>query len=240
VPSTTASRSRRSALLLLVAGTAIAAIVAASLPTYSLDTIHTGRRDNRGFPLFYTDDSGMSLRICENGTRRCLRARPRDLRPPNGEAVYWQATATLRSQRGPIEVIFALEAAFAGRGRPVVFDRIRVRGHLRQAGRYVLEHPYGSTPFRAINPIEQRNVDVTHDSRCSLKRKGRCNGRITNFLRAAREQPPGYIGPGTRRTRVTGGTLRNNLVLRTAGGEVIGSTDKFAVVGRKAGRLRRF
>jgi hypothetical protein len=220
-----------------VAGITFAALVSASVPTYSLDTRHTGRLNNLGFPKHYTDDRGLQVRLCLDGTRRCQRADRGDLVPPEGEAFYWLATATVRSSLGRIEVEFALEAAFAGRRRPIVFDRIRIRGHLRQAGQYILDHPYGRNRFRAINPLEQRNVDVTHDGFCSLERNGRCNGRITNFLRA-KNAPKGYLGFGGRHSEVTGGTFRNSLVLRTSAGTVIGSTNRFAVLGDRVRRLR--
>lgn len=230
---------RRTAILLLVLGTALAAIVTAAVPTYSIDTRRTGPRDDRGFPLYYTDDRGLSLRLCESGTRQCLGAVPSDLLPPDGEGFYWMATATVRTSRGPLDVEFALEAAFGGaRGQlPIVFDRLRIRGHLRQPGRYVLEHPYGSARFEAITPAEQRNVDFTVDRACALERRGRCNDRIDNFLRTTATPPRGYVGFGGRATPVRGGTVRNSLVVRTADGQVIGETDRFAVLGRRAGRL---
>jgi hypothetical protein len=227
------SKRTRTALLTLAVGTVVALVLGAAVPTYSINTRQTGRQDSRGFPLYYTDDRGLHLRLCESGTRQCLGARPRDLVAPEGEAFYWMATATIRSKRGPLDIEFALEAAFGGaRGlKPIVFDRIRIRGHLRQAGRYVLDHPYGSTRFRAITPAEQRNVDFTVDRACSLERGGTCNGRIDNFLRAL-NPPKGYVGFGERRTLVRGGTVRNSLVLRS-GRRVIGQTNRFAVLGRR-------
>jgi hypothetical protein len=234
------SRRSRTALLVLVAGTVFAAVLAAAVPTYSINTRQTGRLDGRGFPLFYTDDRGLHLRLCETGTRQCQGAVRGDLVGPEGEAFYWMATATVRTRRGPLDVEFALEAAFGGaRGlKPIVFDRIRIRGHLRQAGRYVLDHPYGSSRFRAITPAAQRNVDFTVDRPCSLERRGRCNGRITNFLRA-QNPPKGYVGFGGRRTLVKGGTERNRLVVRIAGGNVIGQTSRFAITGKRFIRRAR-
>jgi hypothetical protein len=233
--STTPGR-RRTALLLLVTGTALAALVAAAVPTYSIDTRHTGQLNNLGFPRHYTDDRGLQVTLCVDGSGRCQRADRGDLVPPEGEAFYWLATAHMRTQRGPLDVEFALEAAFAGQ-RPIVFDRIRIRGHLRQAGRYVLLHPYGRARFRAITPRQQRNVDFTVDRNCSLERNGRCNGRITNFLRA-KNPPRGYLGFGGRRTQVKGGTARNSLILMTRKGNVIGRASTFAIVGNKVGRIR--
>lgn len=228
------TKSRRTAFLALVVGTVIAAVIAAAVPTYSLNTHRTGRLDDRGFPRHYTDDRGMMLQLCEDGTVRCQGAVPGDLVAPEGEAFYWVATSTIRTSRGPIDVEFALEAAFAGQ-RPIVFERIRIRGHLNHRGRYVLHHPYGRTRFNAISPQEQRNVDRTIDRFCSLERHGRCNGPIDKFLRA-RNHPAGYAGFGGRRTRVKGGTFRNNMVLMTRRGTVLGRTGKFVIIGQKAGR----
>ena len=234
------TNKRRPALLVLVAATVVALVMAAAVPTYSLNTSRTGRLDSRGFPRFYTDDSGRQLRLCETGTRQCQGATRRALTPPAGENFYWMATAHIRTSQGPIDVELALEAAFGGpRGHlPIVFQRIRIRGHLNQSGGYVLDHPYGSTNFRAITPAEQRNVDFTSDRICSRKRKGTCNGFIDNFLRA-KNPPQGYVGFGGRRTLVTGGTFRNDMVLRTGGGDVIGQTDRIAVLGKRFFRKAR-
>lgn len=211
----------------------MAALVAAAVPTYSLNTHQTGRLDDRGFPKHYVDNRGMMLQLCENGTVRCQGATPGDLVAPDGEAFYWMAISHIRTSRGPIDVEMALEAAFAGQ-RPIVFNRIRIRGHLGHRGRYVLQHPYGSTRFVAITPQEQRNVNITHDRFCSLERNGICKGGLTNFLRA-KNHPKGFAGFGGRRTTVRGGTFRNNLVVMTRHGKVIGRTNKFNIIGQKAG-----
>jgi hypothetical protein len=235
---TPTTKKRRIAILALVAGPAIAVLFAAAVPTYSIDTRHTGTLNDRGFPRHYTDDRGVKLRLCEDGTRRCRGAVPGDLVPNDGEAFYWMATTSLRSKRGPISVEFALEAAFGSQGRPIVFQRIRIRGHLGQKGRYVLLHPYGRTPFRAISAREQRNVDTTHDRFCSVRRNGRCPGKIRNFLRA-KNPPRGYVGFAGRKTLVKGGTFRNSMILKTRAGKVLGQTRRFNVMGEKASHVRR-
>jgi hypothetical protein len=230
----------RTVFRLLVLGAILAALVGAAVPANSINTNRTGRLDSRGFPLFYQDDNGLKLRLCETGTAQCQRAGRRALTPPNGENFYWMATAHIRTSQGPVDVELALEAAFGGaRGRlPIVFERIRIRGHLNEAGGYTLDHPYGSTSFRAITPDEQRNVDFTRDRNCATKRGGTCgSGMITNFLRST-NPPKGYVGFGGRRTTVTGGPVRNDLVLRDGGGAVIGQTDQIAVMGKRFFRAR--
>jgi hypothetical protein len=225
---------------LLVLGTILAALVAAAVPANSINPNRTGRLDRRGFPVFYQDDSGLKLRLCETGTAQCQRATRRALTPPAGENFYWMATAHIRTSQGPIDVELALEAAFGGaRGRlPIVFQRIRIRGHLRETGRYVLDHPYGSTTFRAtaFQDPDERNVDFTRDTLCATKRGGTCGGMITNFLRAT-NPPKGYVGFGARRTLVTGGPAGNDMVVRS-GGAAIGETDQIAVMGKRFFRAR--
>lgn len=198
----------------------------------ALNGNRTGPLDNRGFPRYYTDDAGRSLQICDDGTAFCMRARPQGLTPPDGEALYWAALSPLRTRRGTLSVEFALEAAFGGpRGqRPVVFSRLRVRGHLNRAGRYVLQHPYGTLRFSAITPQEQRNVNVTVDRGCSIARGGGCAARLTRWLRA-RTRHPGYLGR-RRRTPVTGGPVRNELELFAPGGDRIGRSARFRIIGK--------
>jgi hypothetical protein len=195
----------------------------------ALNGNRTGPLDGRGFPSWFTDDAGRALQMCDDRSFQCQRVDRADLTPPDGEALYWGALATVRSRRGPIDIEFALEAAF-NRQRPLVFSRLRVRGHLRQGGRYILEHPYGTMRFRAITPREDRNVDKTVDRGCSLERGGECAPGRETWLRQ-RTHAKGYLGR-LRRTRVTGGTERNNLVLRTADGDVIGTQNKFRVIGK--------
>jgi hypothetical protein len=227
-------KSSRTAFRLLVLGTILVAVLGATTPANSINTNRTGRVDSRGFPLFYQDDNGLKLRLCETGTAQCARATRRALTPPAGENFYWMATAHIRTSQGPLDVELALEAAFGGaRGRlPIVFERLRIRGHLNQKGNYTLDHPYGTTTFHAITPTEQRNVDFTVDRLCATKRGGTCgSGMITNFLRST-NPPQGYVGFGGRRTLVTGGPVRNDMVVRS-GGAAIGQTDQIGIMGKR-------
>ena len=228
--------TRRSPMrAVLAAGSAIAlgaALLMSTSTAQGLNNARTGPLDARGFPDYYTDDSGLSLDLCEDGTANCLLAVEADLVPPDGEALYWMATATINSPRGTLDVEFALEAAFGDLGEPLVFDRIRVRGDLNRAGTYRLQHPYGSVRLPAEDPAQPRNVNFTEDLPCTLP-SGGCGGHIDSWLRSVNEQV-GYLGRGELASRVTGGTARNSLVLRAPNGAVIGRTSQFAVLGKLA------
>jgi hypothetical protein len=240
------SRQRRPSWGRLV-GTAAAALavgvatLAVTGPAQGLNTGKTGDPDpaTGGFPAHYTDNSGVSLQLCVDGTARCGGATAADdgaggpgvSVAPDGEGFYWMATATLRSPRGRIDVEFAHEAAWASATQPIVFDRTRIRGDMRP-GRYTLLTPYGRTRFDAVG-TGQRNVNLTQDPGCAQARGGPCSKKMTNWLRAV-GAPVGYIGNGVALTRVRGGTERNNLVLLDSKGRVIGSTGRFAITGQLA------
>lgn len=228
-----ATRLTRASAILTCALALAAGLLGATGSASALNTNRTGAQDGRGFPRYYTDDSGLSLQLCEDRSPRCLGTGPGALVPPDGENFYWSASAELPSRRGTLSVELALEAAFTPNGRPLVFDRLRIRGHLDHGGRYVLRHPFGSKRFRAANPREQRNVNVTVDIPCSRVRGGGCQERIDTWLRSRRPRA-GYVGRGDVPTRVVGGTVRNELVLRARGRGVIGRTRRFAVVGKVA------
>jgi len=210
-----------------------AALLAVTAPVQAINNAKNGPLDARGFPAYFTDDSGISLAICEDGSANCLAATTADLADTtDGEAFYWMATASVPSSRGTIDVEFALEAAFSAPNVPMVFERLRVRGDLTRPGTYTLQHPYGSTKIDAVG-TGPRNVNFTEDIPCNVGARSTCNGPITNFLRA-NSSPAGYIGGGETLSRVTGGRLRNELVLRAPNGTVIGRTSQIAILGKVA------
>jgi hypothetical protein len=214
-----------------------AALLAVTAPVQAINTAKTGALDLRGFPTSYTDDGGLSTMICEDGTANCGGATTADLADTtDGEAFYWSADANLSTTRGDLQVIMAQEAAYASANVPLVFDRLRVRGHLTRVGDYTLLTPYGRLGFRVDNTTDQRNVFVTDDLPCPLTPGAApCadNGHITNFLRST-SAPAGYLGNAAAATPVTGGTARNEVVLLGANGEVLGRTNRFIVMGKLA------
>ena len=217
------------------------ATLAVTGPAQGLNTRKTGAADaaTGGFPAHYTDNSGVSLQLCVDGTARCGGADllddgaggPGVSVAPDGEGFYWMATAAVRSPRGRIDVEFAHEAAWASATQPIVFDRTRIRGDLRP-GRYTLLTPYGRMRFAAVG-TGQRNVNLTQDLGCAQARGGPCSNKMTNWLRAT-GAPRGYLGNGAALTTVTGGTFRNSLILLAPNGKVIGRTARFAITGQLA------
>jgi hypothetical protein len=206
-------------------------------PAQALDDAGVGPRDplQRGFPAYYSDDAGVALQMCDDGSANCLLARPRDLAPPEGEALYWAAFADLSSPGIDVSVEFALEAAWLD-GTPVVFDRLRIRGHVNAPGSYTLTHPYGTTTVTAEDPGEQRNVNFTEDLGCEPVAGGRCRfrdataGHITTWLRQT-DAPQGYLGNPDRPSAVTGGLRQSVTLLGPAG---LASTNQFGVLGKPA------
>jgi hypothetical protein len=92
-----------------------------------------------------------------------------------------------------------------------------------------MQHPYGSTQL----PAPGGTVNFTRDVPCQLSATSTCSGPTTNFLRST-AAAVGYLGGGGTLSTVTGGRLRNELVLRAPNGNVIGRTDQFAIVGKIA------
>jgi len=224
--------TRRRGWVALVFFALVAGLFTTAGPAQGLHPRLTGPVNGRGFPVYYTDNSGLSLQLCQDGSVHCLGTTPRNgglASGVNGEAFYWQAAATLLTRRGTLQVELALEAAYAARNVPDVFSRLRIRGHLNRAGTYLLDHPYGTVRIRAGSPSQQRNVNVTSDVPCP-RGPGGC-ARIRNFLRS-KTLGRGYIGFNGIPTRVTGGTFRNHVALRDRSGRVLGRQGGFIVVGK--------
>ena len=220
-----------------------AASLALTAPAGATDTAHTGPAVAAlgGFPAYYTDDSGISVQPCVDASANCGGATAIDdgaggpgmAVAGDGEGFYWTADATLNTPRGSLQVIMAQEAAWASPTQPIVFDRLRVRGHLSQSGIYTLLTPYGSKKFEAGPVAEQRNVFDTEDLSCAMTVGGGCAGHVTNWLRAV-NAPVGFLGDSASATRFTGGTVRNEFVLKAPNGAVIGRTPRAIIMGKLA------
>ena len=239
-----ASRGLRRSWARLISTTGAALAVGASTialttPADALDTANTGPADaTTGFPSFYTDNMGVSLQQCIDGTANCAGATatsdgaggPGIAVAPDGEGFYWSADVTLNSARGSLHIVMAHEGAWATPTQRIVFDRLRVRGTLTPAGTYRLLTPYGTTRVVAE---AGGVVNQTSDPLCSQAVGGTCSQRITNWLRAA-DAPIGYLGNAVTPTPFTGGTVRNEFALMAPNGSVIGRQRRAVLMGKLA------
>lgn len=218
---------------------AVIALLAAGTVTMSMMSPAQGARagggddaDHAGYPAHFTDNTGVSLQLCEDGTPNCHDATTGDLESL-GEALYYSAGATIASGANNLDVEFALEALVDEETlEPVVVDAMIIRGHVARRGTWTLQHPYGTTRFVAGPATEAENVRHIRETECP--EAGACTGgRLSTFLRSTRP-PSGYMGDIEIPGRVTAGPLRNTVVLRNPAGKVVASTNQFEVMGKVA------
>lgn len=221
-------RSLGAAITMLAAGT-----VAMGMMSPAQGARASGEdADHVGFPAHFTDNTGVALQLCEDGSINCHEAGPTDLETL-GEALYYSAAANVASGAHNLDVEFALEALVDEEtGAPVIVDAMIIRGHVGRQGTYTLQHPWGTTRFTAEAATEQENVRHIVETECPDE--GACTGgRLSTFLRAT-NAPAGYLGDIEIPGRVTGGPQRNSIVLKNSAGKVIASTNQFEVMGKLA------
>ena len=233
------------ALSVLFAASALAALS----PAEALDSAGVGPRDasRAGFPAFYTDDSGVALQLCVDGTPKCGGATLRSdgaggdgvAVGPEGEGFYWMATTSLSDANMSLDIEFAAEAAWMSARQPMTFDRVRIRGHADTAGDIDVDTPYGTFTVTAEDPAEQRNVNMTEDLGCVL---APCNFRemttvpgahITSWITST-TPPKGYLGDSVTSEPATLGAGGPAATI-SAGGD---STSNWVVMGKVAPRNR--
>ena len=230
-------------LSVLLAASALAAMA----PVPGARPAGVGPRDpsRAGFPAYYTDDSGVALQLCVDGTARCGGATLRGDGAggagvgvaPDGEGFWWMATTTLSSPGLTLDIEFAAEGAWAARGQRVTFDRARIRGHSDTAGDILVTTPYGPFTVTAGDPAEQRNVNFTEDIGCAVSP---CNFRamttvagahITSWI-TANNPPAGYLGNAVTAQPAN---VAGAAATISAGGA---STSNWVVMGKRAARNR--
>jgi len=223
----------------LLAATALAVMA----PSQALSSTGVGPRDSTraGFPAYYTDDSGVALQLCVDGTVKCGRATLRSdgaggpgvAVGPDGEGFYFVATSSISEPGLSLDIEFAAEAAWMTRTQPMTFDRLRIRGHSDTAGDIDVDTPYGIFTVTADDPIEQRNVNFTEDigcvgNPCRFRDMTNVPGvHITSWI-TANNPPAGYVGNGVtaQPANVAGAPATIS-----AGGA---STDRWVIIGKKA------
>ena len=222
-----------------------AAALAAMAPSQALSPTGVGPRDSTraGFPAFYTDDSNVPLQLCIDGSARCGGATlkgdgaggPGVGVAPDGEGFYFLATTTLNDPVAGLnlDVEFAAEAAWAGPGKPITFDRMRFRGHSDTAGPISVSTPYGTFTVTAGDPAQQVNINRTPDVGCggascdfSLMAT-KANAHITDWITST-TAPAGYLGTSVSLAPATVGGVPATISAAGA------STDRWVVMGKLA------
>lgn len=214
-----------------------------------------------GFPFWYEDTNGLRLDLCLDGPPNCLAAAG-ELVPPDGEAFWFQAEASMPTVPGTTNALLTLatEAAFAdaGAGQESAFDRVRIRANVATPGTYTVTHPYGTKSFTVaagdIGPAFEINDTVDFGCAAPIPGVNTCadgippdfdlaaRGAIGPFLTwntfglpPAQGGPPlGFIGDAATPHAVTGSPTGNNL-FRIVGPGVNASTNLFTVQGKISG-----
>jgi hypothetical protein len=201
------------------------------------------------FPAWFEDANGLRLDLCLDGPM-CL-GRTQTMVAPDGEAFYFDATATVPTATGIAEYTAATEAAFLepGSGQEMAFNRIRIRIDASTPGTYRVIHPYGVDTFEVTAAdAGLRAVNFTEDVGCIPFEGVSCHdgvapefdpmslsGRVDPWLRWAPdhlpEAPSGYIGDAVTPHEVVGsivldreGEPQNYFVSRARTSAAPGST----------------
>ena len=234
----------RPRLLALLALTLAAAPALTLLgPAEALDPAAVGPRDpgQRGFPAYYTDDSGVELQLCDDGTAACAGATNATLAPADGENFYYMATADVTAPTSGLNVSieFAAEAAWATKTAPVTFDRLRIRGNAPEVGTYTVTHPYGTTTVEVTDAAAQPNINFTEDvgcggANCNFARMASAGtAHITSWI-TSDTAPPGYLGNGVRAATATMAGNPASVSVTGPGLAAPVSTNRFVVMGKLA------
>jgi hypothetical protein len=234
---------RRPAIITAVSALLAFPALALVAPAQALDPAGVGPSDPRHstFPAYFTDDAGVALQLCVDGTAACGGATLRDdgAGGPgvnvagDGEGFWYMATTSLTAPGLDIDIEIAAEAAWLSPTQPISFDRLRIRGHSDTAGPIDVTTPYGTTTVEAEDPAEQRNVNFTEDVGCAgapcnfADMAGNVNAHITNWIVSA-TPPAGHVGDGqTSEPALMGGVPAT----ASAGGA---TTDNWVVMGKLA------
>jgi hypothetical protein len=245
LPRTSIRSGAAAALSALVAATALAAMA----PSQALDSTAVGPRDSTraGFPAYYTDDSGVALQLCVDGTAKCGNSTmksdgaggPGPGVGPDGEGFYFVATTSVSAPGLDLDIEFAAEAAWMSRTQPMTFDRVRIRGHSASAGDIPVDTPYGTFTVTADAPTAVRNVNFTEDIGCAIApcdfRRMTTNplAHITSWITAV-NPPAGYLGNAVSEQPATLGVGGPPATV-TAGG---GSTSSWVIQAKLASANR--
>jgi hypothetical protein len=202
---------------------------------------------NTLIPQWYADSTGVKLQPCNAGLPRCPFA-PSAFVPPNGEAFYFLAKATLDTVPPAgfaavrSEVVLGLEATFVP--PPLsLFQRVRIRVQVPQPGTYTVTYPYGTKTFAvaAVGPRFEIN-DTVDTGSLGLQPANFAlaapagGGSIEPFLKPGPGvvAPAGFLGDGLVHP-VSGSPLGTNFFRVQGPGINLGTDPTVACPGALAG-----
>lgn len=212
-------RPRALSLRVFVAAATVLAVSAPLAVTAGAEAATPGPKGDNGFPTYYTDDDGVSLRMCEDAAR-CGIEEVGPFAPPNGERVYYAATATAGGLSVSFEIAAEYDTEVNPAGVPLIEEGALARGDMPRPGTYTIEHPYGTSQVvtDAAGRVKNQPLNVT----------------ISHFLRQT-TAVPGFLGDPEATSTVIGGPARNTVVVRDSRGRVVAQTDQLSVVGHVIG-----
>ena len=134
-------------------------------------------------PQWYGDGTGLRLQPCQLATAPCLvipglAGGPAGFLSPDGEVFYWIAQGTLTTASHPLGgpcvatpcptssslLVMGLEGAWVPAPGPDVFNRVRFRIGVPNAGAYTVTYPYGTKTFNVAVGTVGRDINDTTDS----------------------------------------------------------------------------
>jgi len=195
------------------------------------------------YPSFYTDQNGLALQMCIDGTSNCALATENDILAGDQEAFYMLVTATA----GGFSAEYALEAAGAGISK-LVFARTRYRGDAPAGEEITFTGPFRTDTAAADARGRVRFVDDEGSGFDGVLGATGLGPFLTwdTFGSTTDAPPAGYIGnpdvlhavtgspTGFNRFRVQGDSISGTCV---EGATVIpncAETDEFSVMGKLA------
>ncbi|NUS51056.1 MAG: chitobiase/beta-hexosaminidase C-terminal domain-containing protein [Nocardioidaceae bacterium] len=226
VPAPAVLRRRGRTVLGALLAVACVLVGMAAPATAAVDGLRVGPVDpSTSYPMWVQTSDGTRLDLCLDDPS-CLGTRAA-LTPPDGEAFWYNATATVNGSGATGLVEMATEAAFAAAGpdQQMAFNRLRIRLDVNTPGTYEVRYPYGTKTY-VVDAIDAKTHEIndTQDIGCLTPPCGDfadladtgADNIFGSFLRwdpaVAPAAPEGFLGDGLTEHTVVGSPIDRNYV----------------------------